>query len=108
LTNQNKNATVKQKQEVANNGKAEDTRGTENLQGNVGEVQRGGSVRQGNDNRTGEGRVGQDAVEGRSEGDGKNLSLLKNSKFKSIYNARKEKKTEVKDWRDLSGDDKLK
>jgi hypothetical protein len=47
-------------------------------------------------------------VEGRSVGDGKNLSLLKNSKFKSIYNARKEKKTEVKDWRDLSGDDKLK
>lgn len=62
--------------EVTDNGETKNTRGTEDLRGNVGEVQGRRSVRQGNDNRTGEGRNGQDAMEGRSEGDGKNLSLL--------------------------------
>jgi len=94
--------------EVTDNGEAEDTRGTENLRTDVGEVQGGGSVRQGNDNRTGEGRNRQNAVEGRSEGDGKNLSLLKDKQIYSTYNQRKEKKTELKDWRNMSGDDKLK
>ena len=47
-------------------------------------------------------------MEGRSEGNGKDISLLKNSKFKSVYNARKQKKTEVKDWRDLSDSDETK
>lgn len=62
---------------MIDNGKTKERRRTENLQGNVGEVQGRGSVRQGNDNRTGEGRIGQDAVEGRSEGNGKDISLLK-------------------------------
>ena len=62
---------------VIDNGKTKERRGTEDLQGNVGEVQRGRGVRSGNDNRTGEGRVEQDSVDGRSEGNGKDISLLK-------------------------------
>ena len=111
LTTDNQNATMvgtEEQTEVTDNGEAEDTRGTENLRTDVGEVQGGGSVRQGNDNRTGEGRNRQNAVEGRSEGDGKNLSLLKDKQIYSTYNQRKEKKTELKDWRNMSGDDKLK
>lgn len=89
LTNKSENATVEQKREVANNGKTDNTRGTENLQGNVGEVQRGRGVRSGNDLRTGEGRIEQKTVEGSSEGDGKNLSLLKNKEVRDTYNKRK-------------------
>jgi len=89
LTKQNENATVEQKREVADNGKTENTRGTENLQGNVGEVQGRGRVRSGDDLRTGEGRIEQKTVEGSSEGDGKNLSLLKNKEVRDTYNKRK-------------------
>jgi hypothetical protein len=105
LTNQNESGIVEQKKEVADNGETENTRGTEDLQGNVGEVQGRGAVRTGNDNRTGEGRIQQETVEGSSEGNGKDIPLLKNTKFKSVYNKRKEKKTEIKDWRDLSDSD---
>lgn len=62
---------------VIDNGKTKERRGTEDLQGNVGEVQGRGKVRTGDDLRTGERRVRQDAVEGRSEGNGKDISLLK-------------------------------
>jgi hypothetical protein len=111
LTSDNQNATMvenQERQEVADSGETENTRGEENLQPTSGEVQGRGSVRQGNDNRTGEGRIGQDAVEGRSEGNGKDISLLKDKEIYTTYNKRKEKKTELKDWRNMSGDDELK
>ena len=77
---------------VIDNGKTKERRGTEDLQGNVGEVQGRGKVRTGDDLRSGERRVGQDAVEGRSEGNGKDISLLTLYYVIAYTNSEKNKK----------------